>query len=322
MFGGGGSPQTFSQGGNPATYVPTAQPQMDALYQQVLGGFPTSPGATPAAEYYPTAQRLFSQFLNPYGQDARVNEAFTAADRAWNMGQQGAPLLQGAGTSILNTAFDPQSALYNQMRARAGENAAVANSQAGLGGSPYGASVAANALNNFDINWQNQLLNRMATGGQAGSQLLQAAPALGYQTGMMPYNLAQTVGLGGINAGQAAAGLGNLQYALPQQLANDLQSYLQLGQAASLGALQGGNLGFNQTAQGIGGLLSGANALFGGNGLLSGSGLLGGGGLGLGSSGFAALPAATQTALAAPFFDTAASSVFDAPAAGLGLLGS
>ena len=114
-------------------------------------------------------------------------------------------------------------------------------------------------------------------------------------SGATPFNAATGINNAALTGAGTLAQLGNNQFALPQQVLNDLQSYLQLGQAASAGALQGGNLGFNQTAQGIGGLVSGiggVNNLLGG----SGGGLLGGGssaGSALSSLGGTTLPGAT-----------------------------
>lgn len=99
------------------------------------------------------------------------------------------------------------------------------------------------------------------------------------------------------------ATLGNQQYAIPQQVANDLQSYLQLGQAASGLSGQLGALGLQENQMGLAGIGSalgaGSNLLFGnqglsgalglGNaGLLGSSGLFGGGGAAAGLGGLTA----------------------------------
>lgn len=297
---GGGAPATFSQGGNPATYVPTAQPQMDQLFQSTIAGFPTQPGQTPAGQVYPGAQQLFGQFVtgqpgtSQFGNTQAILDTMGGANLAYQQGQAGAPLLQQAGQSILNTGFDPQQALFNRTQSQVLDQGNVANAMAGVASTPYGASGNANNLANFDINWQNNLLNREATAGQAGTALLNAAPTLAATSGATPFNAATGINNAALTGAGTLAQLGNNQFALPQQVLNDLQSYLQLGQAASAGALQGGNLGFNQTAQGIGGLVSGiggVNNLLGG----SGGGLLGGGGAGsaLSSLGGTTLPGAT-----------------------------
>jgi hypothetical protein len=326
MPGGGGSPQTFSQGGNPATYVPTAQPQMDQLFQQTIGNFPTNPSQTPAGQAYPQAQSIYSLYLDPtqnfgagYGAQAQQG-----AELGRTLGQAAAPQLANAGNQILQTGFDPQNELFNRTRGQVIDQAAVANSMAGLGGTPYGASNISNAGSNFDINWQNNLLNRQTTAAGAAAPLLSGAPGLAATSGALPYTAGQGIAQTGIQGLGATANLGNQAYALPQQVLNDLESYLQLGQAASSGAIAGGNTGFQQTAQGLGGLLSGANTLFGGGGAGGSGGLLSGifgggggsGGLGSAASTFGALPAASQDAfLASPgVFDAIPAAAFDTAA--------
>ena len=385
---------------------------------------------------------------------------------------QNAGSLTNSGNQILGTAFDPQGALQAQLQNQVSQQANAANAAAGLGGSAYGASNAANALGNFDINWQNAQLARQAQGlssaqgaygtaaglpgavtspvaslfqtasalpgnvaGQASSLLQagaqlpgavaqqgqnliaggQALPgaqanqeanlfgaasvlpgavasqggnllnAAGNQASgisqlmqgatQLPLSLAQGYGnLGSTigNLGSAAAtlpyqslaglgstagtlgnlysqsanlaglpyntqstqannalsvlgnytNLGNQQYTIPQQTANDLQSYLQLGQAASglsgqLGALGQSELG--SSLAGIGGALgTGSNLLFGNQGLsgalgLGSSGLLGG----LGGAGASSVltPGVGGAFATAPFTDLAASA---APAAATG----
>lgn len=299
--------------------------------------------------------------------------------------------LSNAGNNILNTAFDPQQALFNQQQNLLTQQAAAANAAAGLGGSAYGASNTANALGNFDINWQNQQLAReqaglssaqgaYSTAGQLPYIPLQAAQginsgvssalsntnllpyqtlnasttlgnelaslsntanalapnvanaytqsggALGqlqyqpissaesaasglgslYNTGAsltgLPYNTQSTGTNNALSALTNTTNLGNQQYTIPQQLANDLQSYLQLGQAASglsgqLGALGQSELG--SSLSGIGSALgTGSNLLFGNQGLsgalgLGSSGLLGSLGGGGAAAGLGGLTAGT-----------------------------
>lgn len=137
-----------------------------------------------------------------------------------------------------------------------------------------------------------------STLGQVPSLLSSGATLTG-----LPYG-AQTTGTS--NALQALGSytnLGNQQYTIPQQVANDLQSYLQLGQAASGLSGQLGALGLQENQMGLAGIGSalgaGSNLLFGnqglsgalglGNaGLLGSSGLFGGGGAAAGLGGLTA----------------------------------
>jgi len=60
------------------------------------------------------------------------------------------------------------------------------NAMSGVGSTPYGSSVTANALGNFDTNWQNQQLGRQISGANAASPLLQAAPGLAATSAALP----------------------------------------------------------------------------------------------------------------------------------------
>jgi hypothetical protein len=253
---------------------------------------------------------------------------------------------QIAGTinPLLESGFDPRSALFNRTQGRLMDQTNAINAMSGLGGTPYGASVGANAMGNFDIDWQNQQLARQAqAAGAAGNAantaggLYGAAPGLmastaglpsgvytgrigqelqalqarnqaanqgiaGYgsllgtagqgigqanaanlqgaqayqQYGSAPYNTASGIANNSLAGLSNLTNLGNNQFQLPQQEIGNLMQYMGLGQSASGLSGQLGNLGFQQTAQGLGGALSGANTLFGQGGMFGG----GGGGLG------------------------------------------
>lgn len=332
---GGGAPATYSRGGNPAAYIPTAQPQADQLYQNLIAQFPQSPQATPAGALYPYAlDQLQKNFLGFPGTMSSVTipQAEAGAQQALQLGAVGGPALQQAGLGILNTGFDPQNALFNRTQQQVLDQSNVANAMAGLGGTPYGASTNANALSNFDINWQNNLLNRQTTAAGAASPLLQAAPALVQSTAGLPYSTDATIGSNALQQLGQTINQGNNQYLLPQQVLNDLQSYLQLGQSGSQLAGSLGQQGFNQTAQGLGGLISG----LGGINSLTGGGItnalgLGGGGLGSygalqSASGLSALPDYALGSIGggadagAALLPTAAS--YAAPTGGAGLFSS
>jgi len=149
--------------------------------------------------------------------------------------QQLTPLVQGGaanlanyGGQVLNTAFDPQNALFNQLSQQVQNQANAANAVAGLGSTAYGAGTTGNTLSNFDINWQNQQLGRQATGlgaaegayGQIpgllssptslyGSGLNLAGQAFGQIPGLLssPVNLLSSTLSGAINPLAASANL-------------------------------------------------------------------------------------------------------------------
>lgn len=289
-------PASASYGGSPQTYIPTAQPAGDVSYQNLLGfgsgaggglGAAASqiPGVNPAylayqqaAGLYPSAAYNANNYLINSGAVPGMLAGAQTGSNYFNQtvapALSGAPgALAGSANQVLNTGFDPQQALYNQQSGQARDAANVANAGAGISGTPYGASVAANAQNNFNLNWQNQQLARQqqalqsagagfTNAGNVGQGLTQ-----GYaQAGALPYTAGTTIGnnaLSGVNSLQSIlsgqANLGGQSFALPQQVLNDLQSYLQLGQAAQQQGLVGGQQGFNQLAGGIGGGIGAAN---------------------------------------------------------------
>jgi hypothetical protein len=326
----------------------------------------------------------YSQAITDIQNNPYYGTALQGATDAAAMGRTGANAIQGLAGQVagqipqlqglagqmggvvnplLQSGFDPRSALFNRTEGRLMDQTNAINAMSGLGGTPYGASVSANALGNFDIDWQNQQLARQAQAagaagqaagtagnlygqaanqaGQAGNlygaapglmattaglpsnvytgqigQILQALQArnqganqgitgfgslLGsgqnamtganalnlsgtgaqQQFGSAPYNTASGIGANSLTGLSNLTNLGNNAFQLPQQEIGNLMQYMGLGQNASNLSGSLGNLGFNQTAQGIGGGLSAANMLLGPNSLLGGkSGLFGSGGLG------------------------------------------
>jgi hypothetical protein len=83
-----------------------------------------------------------------------------------------------AGKTVLNTAFDPQKALYNQLAQNNSDQTNVAEAQRGVTMSPYGAGVANQSRQNFDINWQNNQLQRQTEGINANNAAMGPATNL------------------------------------------------------------------------------------------------------------------------------------------------
>jgi hypothetical protein len=279
-----GSPAGAStnQPGPASVYTPVGQANADQSYQAILAGlqpFAVSPGNTPAGVQYPIAQQsVYNDILyNPARQ-----QYVAGTGNAYNLGIASGNTAQDSAAAITNAAFDPQQALYNQTLNQTQQQAAAANARSGVLGTPYGQAVADNATNNFNINWQNQQLNREVTGGQAAQQIYGAGLS-NLQSGVAaPYNAYNAVGNNTLTGLTNLANLGNNQYYLPQQTAQDLQSYLQLGQAASLDSAQIGQTGLQEqqaAAAGFGNTAAlGSNLLFGSNGIGGANGLIGGAG--------------------------------------------
>ena len=132
-----------------------------------------------------------------------------------------------AASQILNTAFDPQTTLYNQTAGQLNDQLGAYLASTGLTNSGAGAKIASDALTNFNTNWQNNQLGRETQGLNSFTQALS------------PIGGALTSGntLQGTGAGQVASGS-----ALPSQTYNSqIASALGLAQtgAGAYGAASG-----------------------------------------------------------------------------------
>lgn len=152
--------------------------------------------------------------------------------------------LYGSGDSVLNTAFDPQSALYNRTQQQLTEQNRVAQAARGIQMSPYGAALENSANENFNIDWQNQQLARQTQGLSAAQGAYGSAQGMGNS---------YTQNMAGLQAGQNEqyAGLTN---AAQSQYSNYLNSMNQSNalNTQNTGASQQNAFGLgNQVAQSV-----------------------------------------------------------------------
>jgi len=210
----------------------------------------------------PYAQ-MFQQGANnisPIGQGVSMG-AIGAGQNFSQAGQSQIPYAQ----SIMNTAFDPQNALYQRTQQQLVDQTRAGQAARGVATTPYGAAGESDALRKFDIDWQNNQLGRQALGGQAASGLLTsglqttaggsalsdtgANNYLNYSS--MPYSTFNTIGqgqLGALSGGQQGIG-GSQALAL-----NPVQAYLQylgVGNQAGGVANQQAQVGLNQAQLGF-----------------------------------------------------------------------
>lgn len=174
----------------------------------------------------------------------------------------------GYGNQILQQGFDPQQALYARNYQQMQDQTNAINSMYGLGGSPYGAGVANQNANNFNLDWQNQQLGRENTAiqgygalgtamgnaymgasnlGNAGQQTAVNSAQLPYQT--YAGNLQNGIGALNQYSGAVSQSMGPGQ----QQIA-DLATYLGLGQSGTQIAQQGTQINNAQSNMGWQGL--------------------------------------------------------------------
>ena len=256
--------------------------QNSQTYQQDLGnqqaniGTVQSTAAPAALNNYNTASN------NPYA-SAFQTGAGTAGQAYTNAGNNGinygntvgsqvSPLTGYAG-QVMQMGLDPQSALYNQQLQGATDTANASNAQYGLTG-PWAAGNTNQATQNFNMNWQNNQLQRAIQGLNAGSSADQAAGAIGnqaqqlqstgagnlYQGAGLPYNTAQSISNNqNVNLNDLISNLGNINNVDAGTMSSLLQ-YLGAGSGYALNANQATqNAAANGASGGmqLGGLLGG-----------------------------------------------------------------
>ena len=181
------------------------------------GGASLPPNPTPA-----------HQFQNLPKADAGAMTAFGGLNSnptgSYNAGAStagGSALTQTAGGTLpyvnqaLQTAFDPQSALYARAFQQQQDQGNVTNAQNGVAGTPYGAALARQGNQNFDIDWQKAQIQNQQTGAGTAATLLGGAGS-GLQTGT--------------SVGQAVPSFNNSQMS---QIIQDYLAYLNGGTNAS-----------------------------------------------------------------------------------------
>lgn len=202
-----------------------------------------------------------------------------------NAGQGMLPYAQ----SILQTGFDPQGALYDRTLQQTTDQARAGLAARGLTMSPYGAGVENKALSDFNIDWQNQQLNRQNTAAQGAGYLTNSAGnainlgqnvgTLGLQTltnaAGLPYATANTIGTNQMGALSGYGQFGQGASAIPQQQIADYLQYLGVGNQANgvanqayASQLAAQNQQFNQQqtlGKNLGAGLSGLGKAFGGS---------------------------------------------------------
>jgi len=244
------------------TTTGTAVPGYQSIYQN-----------TTSNPYYSQAQTGAGQTAQTGGQfgQSEVNNAYGLQALGNSLGQY-AP-------GIAATAFDPQNQLYNQQQQVNNQQQNAINAQNGVAGSPFGAGLAGESNQNFNINWQNNQQQRENAGVAALGSLAQT------QSGLQ--TAAGDLGTSGLNTMYASSQLPSQTYlgqqsadtnALNSLVSGDVQSgspfssagaldtsYLGIGQQASQNALaswQAQQNADNAFWQGIGTLGSDAGGIF------------------------------------------------------------
>jgi hypothetical protein len=252
----GGSLFGMLGGGNnqPAPPPPSYQPQFQGQADQgAIAGIGNLAGYNAYGQNYGQASGIAQNMVNnPYA-GLYQQGANTTAGAGWGVGggQIGAGMdLMNAGQgmlpyaqSILQTGFDPQNALRDRTQQQLTDSIRAGESARGIAMSPYGAGIENKGLSDFNIDWQNQQLQRQNTAAQGAGYLAnsggnainlgQNVSTLGLQTlqnaSALPYSTANTISgnqLGALqNFGQYGAGATNTA----QQAIADYLQYLGVG---------------------------------------------------------------------------------------------
>lgn len=259
----GGSSGSAPSQPNTQVYQPGGTSSVDATLANLLKTNANYlSGSNPYNTLSPQIQQAFQQLFNTPGTSGYTNAANVAGGAYTGVGAQGLGLSSELGTAVptsllgganvLNMGMDPQNALYQQLLQRTTDQANVANAQYGLQGQQAAGNVN-QATTNFNIDWQNQELER-ALQGLSGFN--QSAATAG------------TVGTAGQNIGTAGAGDiltgGTLPYAAGQTIGGNQETALAQYIQQLLGPVSSSQNTISQLQsylnEGVGASSSGANA--------------------------------------------------------------
>lgn len=216
LLGGGPNYLQYSPGAVPSgfQYDPS---QIVPTQTNMLGGISNLGGYNIGAPFLPAASTIGSNLLGNYG----APQAFTGAGAGYGYGQGGAANAYGAGGAIYNTAFDPQSQLYNQYLGLTTDQARANASAAGLGTTPVGVAGVDWAQNQFNNQWLNYQLGRQIQGAQAAAPLQSGAATTAYTTGAYPWQTAQNIGSANLGTISGLNQIGQGSAYIPQQQIGD-----------------------------------------------------------------------------------------------------
>ncbi|MEK6591540.1 MAG: hypothetical protein AABZ67_00525 [Pseudomonadota bacterium] len=261
-------------------------------YYNAAGAYPVQ--NYPAQNYGQFQQQVGDLTGDPFGYAALARQGAVQGSQiapqvaGYQMGGAGALYGLGQGAApmanqIAQTAFDPQSALYGRTQQQVQDQTAAWMANQGIAQTPYGAGVMGKTLSDFNIDWQNQQLNRQISGaygyggltGTAGNAFDRAG-GLGqgamntYASGAAaPYNTYAGQIQNNLSGLSALNQAGQQTWALPQQAFGNYGQYTGQGQAQNylgqnaaqqqFGNLQAMGQGFGQSLAGLSGAFGDSN---------------------------------------------------------------
>jgi hypothetical protein len=185
-------PRSTGQNKNAFIYQYTGSPNGAAGGADPMAGAPT--GAQAAIAQNPWSASAMQSAVDAGQQSG--GQAGANFGQATNM-RGGADMLQGGAGSVMETAFDPRNALYDRTLQRLQDQVRVGQASRGITMSPYGAGLENDALSNFNIDWENEQLQRQVSGlGAAGQATGQAGQANVTGANLGQQGVAQTQAVG------------------------------------------------------------------------------------------------------------------------------
>lgn len=283
---GGALMNLFGGSGPPAPAPVWHPPGMDAVSGNVTNQIGQNLNNNVPGQLMPQYQQLIAMLNNNPGAAGFLQGAGQAGSygsAAAGNASQGGDYLSMLAHAIGGQAFDPQNALYGRTQQMLQEQTRASNEARGINNTPYGAGVENKSMSDFNIDWQNNMLQRMIGGGTAAGNLMNSgvnlsamAPGLQYQAGQMPYQAFNTIGQGQVGnldrlaqAGITAQQIPNqaiaqwLQYIGAGNTANQVsnQNAQVAGQNQQLGFMQNQITG-NQLGQSVNALGKGINSMY------------------------------------------------------------
>lgn len=205
------------------------------------------------------------QQVQNYNQQVQQGPGYDtgAVNNAGQQVLQGAGQLGGFANQVQQTAMDPQNALYNRTLQQTQDQQRQGQAARGIAMTPYGAGLENQAVQNFNIDWQNNQLQRQTQGlGAAGTALGQQSQASQMGAGILQSVPAQQrqqqlQALGALASGSS------LPTAQMQQIISDWMSYISGGNQTNQNALNAQAQAAQQSSSMWGGIGSLGGALIG-----------------------------------------------------------
>jgi hypothetical protein len=144
---------------------PTNQPANTNIFNQAYGSLGNVPGGGVSSTGFDPKAPVQA------GQNILQSAAGmpNMAQNVWDLGQ----FLPAMAGQIYQTGMDPQNQLFASTQRQVMDQSNAVNASHGLADTPYGAGIEGANLGNFDIAWQNNLLNRQTQAATAVDQIMQ-----------------------------------------------------------------------------------------------------------------------------------------------------